>query len=120
MSYIGEIAMAYADCWLDEDIETKLSLRNLHFRSDAWLEAESCHFLMTDIVPEYNEFDADRVFNELSGLDIQIQIARESSVCIYVKGNEVSLKNIERKGRKLLNAQECWRQDDGTLRIWWD
>ena len=129
MSNIGQIALAYSDCWLEGNLEEKLGLRNLKFRSTAWYDPEFCRHIMADMIPEYNNFNAEKVFNELMEFDIKIQIARENSVCVYIApadnshtnmpGEPDQLDYLEKNASKLLQADEAWIVDD-ELRIWWD
>ena len=44
-----------------------------------------------------------------------VLIAREGSVCIYVKGCEVSKEMADK-----MKADECFEAEDGSTRLWWD
>lgn len=137
---LNEIALAYADS-SDEPFSETQKKRNLSFRASQSTDAMTAQEIMKIVCPEYNEFDA-----ELLGLfpdDCQITIAREGSVCIYVKKGEKDLPSIEQlkadeydeleedtygigtnKGDPSKIGEDYGFTDcggyKGEIRIWWD
>lgn len=82
------------------------------FRSDEWVSRKDAYAIMKQAVPKgYNEFKAELVLDFPD--DTEFQLAREGSVCMYIKGHDLPSK-------KDLQADEYQAQADGTTRIWWD
>jgi hypothetical protein len=103
------------------------STRNLNFRASGWVTPEVAIQIMKVACPGYNEFTPDtlRYFEDFEG--VKIQLAREGSVCIYVRGMPIHQGSCTHM-RKALGADECnWisEQDDNfadsnVIRVWWD
>lgn len=75
--------------------------------------------LSTSLTPGfYNEFEP-KLLRKLPK-DSMVTLAREYSVCVYVKLPEGHIvKNISSLRRKM-RADEISIEDDKTIRIWWD
>jgi hypothetical protein len=87
-------------------------IRSLDYRSRAQLTVMEAAALMAEAVPDgYNEFQA-AVILELPDT-ARVEIAREGSVCLYVW-------NAGLAACRKLEADECHKQDDGSIRCWWD
>lgn len=107
---------AYSDCHT-----ASMEGRELNFRASEAVDGETLKATMSVAVPDgYNGFDesaVDRVV-EFFGPDAEYIIARESSVCLYVKpANRVWLKRGQTVDRL---ADEVSFEPDGTFRLWWD
>lgn len=116
-----QIKEAYADAWEKQDNwNSAVARRNLKFRSSQWYTPDEFYAIMRQAIPQgYNEYNTDRVYGVFAnGLsDIEIQIARESSPCLYIRGNSDTLKKLQRN--KQLRANEA-DIESGILRLWWD
>jgi hypothetical protein len=108
-----EVALAYSDCHGDKPFEETEKTRNLSFRASAPVSRDEAVRIMEKYVPGYNAFSPSLL--EHLPKDSQVTIAREGSVCVYVK-SKTKLSLVE--GTKLL-ADEV---DDveGMTRLWWD
>jgi len=104
---------AYADC--DDSIPSgeAMRLRNLSFRALFPVTRDEAVKIMGKCVPSYNEF-APRLLKKLPE-DAQVTLAREGSVCIYVKG------------RLPESLKEAMKEDEfdydpttNETRVWWD
>jgi hypothetical protein len=95
-------------------------LRDLHWRGDTWLSIDAAVQAFKSIEPgfAYNEFEPE-LLSKLKKFEseILIQPARESSVCIYVKG--VYNGDILGRLQEELKADEVDFEGE-ELRIWWD
>jgi hypothetical protein len=81
------------------------------YRSDQWVSQEDAYEIMKKAVPKgYNDFKANIIMKFPD--DTQFQLAREGSVCVYVRGNELPSKEY-------LEANE-YDNDGEVTRIWWD
>lgn len=86
--------------------------RNLQFNSGEWVSPATAMEILQEAIPNgYNEFHPDllQAFPD----DALVCIAREYSVCLYVKGNALPSKQS-------IIADEQDVQDDGSVRYWWD
>lgn len=102
---LKEVTEAYGDL---NDLKT----RNLDFRASKFVPRDSAFQIIEKAISKgYNEFRPSLI--KKFGKDTKIQIAREGSVCLYVKGDNLP-------SRKELNADEYHSLSDGTTRIWWD
>lgn len=94
--------------------------RNLEFRAGEAVSVQDAISIMTDALSEsgggYNEFEPD-LLEYLEDKCTGIELARESSVCIYVHG---APKDTKLKWwANALKADECdW--DGDLVRVWWD
>jgi hypothetical protein len=108
---------ALRDQWFDA---VAAETRSLQWRSSKWLKPAEWAAQMKAICPEYNNFHAGKVGAWLSKFSgVEVQPAREYSVCIYLKGDPDELSQIETQAKRF-RADEVNMQDDGTLRLWWD
>lgn len=83
------------------------------YRSDEFVTRKEAYAIMKWALPRgYNEFKAELILEHFSD-DTLFQLAREGSVCMYVKGNDIPSKRD-------LQADEYDAQTDNTIRIWWD
>jgi hypothetical protein len=106
----SEVLKAYADCWIGWDEGSKI--RELDFRSGGQLTRDAAADLMSKAVPNgYNDFRADSIRSLPK--TCRIEIAREGSVCLYVW-------NAGLAACRRLKADECDKQGDGSIRLWWD
>lgn len=105
-----EVKKAYSDCWMT-DWEKSLRLRQLIFRASQFVTPKEAKEILTIVLPTgYENFTSDLL--DLFPDDCEIVIAREYSVCLYVKG-----KNLP--SMKALKANE-YDEKNGEIRIWWD
>lgn len=113
-----EVLTAYADC---HEVKVK-GERNLSYLASRAVGGKEFVTLMNEALPGgYNDFDldaAERVVNAF-GEDAKYTIAREGSVCVYVKPKKVldSIREGIQLGRL---ADEFSYQGDGVFRLWWD
>ncbi|SRR5216684_7420414 len=114
---IKSIFDAYADC------HDRGGKRDLNFFCTQALSGHELIDLMPMVVPEgYNAFDAIQSIKpvvEFFGADAKYHIAREGSVCVYIKPAK---GNIWLNGRfELPSCDEfsfcCEKQ---MFRVWWD
>ncbi len=110
MSVIQEVKQAYADCHMSW--ERGQSVRNLNFRAGEYVTPAKAEEILTAAIPHgYNSFRAELLAKFPEGT--QVEIARESSVALYVRG-----KNLPSRNSML--ADEVDIQPDGSTRYWWD
>jgi hypothetical protein len=110
-----------ADAWMNGAVP--MELRQLTFRSSKWMRPQEYVEQMKAICPDYNEFSIRRMAKILlspDAKDIQIQPAREYSVCMYVKGEPDVLDWLKLMATTDGRADEASIWADGTLRLWWD
>lgn len=82
------------------------------WKSKTMLNKRDAMAIMKQALPGgYNEFKAELIDKLPS--DAKIQIAREGSVCLYVKTST-------KPSRLSLKADELMEVEPGTYRIWWD
>lgn len=102
---LKEVTDAYGDL-------NNLKTQNLGFKASEFVPRDTAFAIIEKAISRgYNEFNPSLI--KKFGKDTEIQIAREGSVCLYVKGND--LPTLEE-----LNADEYHNLSDGTTRIWWD
>lgn len=109
-----EVLSAYSDMHDELDCE-----RNLDFRSKNSVDGELLVKIMSRIVPSYNAFDGHKTCEtivKMFGKSAQYYIAREGSVCIYVK----SSPGMVWLNRYAHDADEFSYHSDGTFRLWYD
>ena len=107
----SEVMAAYKDCWsTGED----WSDRQLRFYASEFVSKADAIAILNECLPDggYNEFTPE-LLNAFSDGAL-FQIAREYSVCLYVRDNTNVLSKED------LKADEMSEQDDHTTRIWWD
>lgn len=113
MSVEEEVSEAYADCHLESECEGNRR-RNLRFIASESVSKDEAIRIIEAYIVGYNDFES----NQLSFLpeDSQIFIARESSVCLYIKGDIT--KQIRRKDMRF---DECdYKPEKDQTRLWWD
>ncbi len=105
------------DKWFDA---VGAETRSLQWRSARWMKPAEWAQQMKTVCPEYNGFHAGKVGSWLSRFSgVEVQPAREYSVCLYIKGDPEELAQIAGQAKQV-RADEVDMQDDGTLRLWWD
>lgn len=114
-----EVKNAYADCWLNWVEGSKL--RNLDFRASESVSKAEAKDIFSRYVPGgYNAF-ASELIDHLPE-DSEITIAREGSVCIYVRSQELNASDHMQK--LVASALDCdefsYDADANEYRIWWD
>lgn len=108
---LKEVKLVYADC--DEKLSRDKAeqLRNLNYRSSIDASPEEAYRITKACIGGgYNNFEPKLI--KLFDKDCKIQIAREGSVCLYVKGD--NLPSISK-----LRADEYDLKNGWTM-IWWD
>jgi len=123
------ILTAYADCHCAEhDYNDAIAQRNLNFRAADPVTRDEAVAIMREALAHgsYNEFKPSLL--ELLPTDAQVTIAREGSVCVYVKGNPLNIapEDAERYGHNA-DANPQFKADeisyDATTdqtRLWFD
>lgn len=104
-----EVKNAYSDCH-----EQKAGPRNLDFRASEYVRKWEAIRILEKYVFKYNDFE----WSALTHLpeDCKIALAREGSVCIYVKFAEpVDFRDIG----WLMKADEISEEGE-EVRYWWD
>ena len=140
----SDLAMAYIDSWPMSRVKRKLNdlpstlgrqprsvnddtwfdwvapARRMLWRSDTWMTPYKVGDLMTKYVPRYNAWDAKKMpaLIALLAPSAQIQVAREYSVCLYIKAEPAELEALV-AAKKKLRADEA-NIKNGELRMWWD
>ena len=103
----NEVMEAYADCWLGWEEGSKR--RNLSFMAGDLVSRDEAIEIMRKAVPNgYNDFNADYLYH--FDPESKFQIAREGSVCVYVRGGKLP---------RHIHADEVDTKN-GITRIWWD
>lgn len=117
-----DLASTYADAWSDELVgQLGKRTRALQWRSTKWIKPSEWAEQMTAICPTYNRFSAAKVGVWLAQFsNIEVQPAREYSVCLYLKGSPETLATILKQAPEAVFADEADMEKDGTLRLWWD
>ncbi len=86
------------------------------FKADHWVDPVTARKILAKALAwsgdGYNEFTPDLL--DFFPLDSEILIAREYSVCLYVRSNS-RLPSASR-----VKADEVDVQEDGSTRYWWD
>jgi hypothetical protein len=82
------------------------------YRSEHWINRKDAYAIMKRAVPKgYNEFKAELILDFPE--HAEFQLAREGSVCMYVRGHDLPSKRD-------LQADEYEVNTDGVTRVWWD
>lgn len=103
--------MAYADCTMDWKVGERL--RNLDFHAKDFVSRDEAYEIMKQAVPDgYNDFDAEIILQWPES--VQVQCAREASVCLYLKGKELPKPFTSREDEYDVDEYR------GILRMWWD
>jgi hypothetical protein len=123
-----EVAEAYADCWdynpgsrvFDPDAWQRVAARrNLAYLATRWLPRDEAQWVMEQWVKDYNNFTPDLIarFPE----EAEIRIARESSVCLYVKLPWGCKKKLPTAKRVMADERdEVFSVGSLCVRYWWD
>jgi hypothetical protein len=105
-----ELKRAYGDC-------NGTPGRNLDWRASHPVDAKMARNLMRAYVGGYNDFSPTALSNLPD--DCMVTLARESSVCVYVKfAGEFTAAQAQRLGT-LMKADEIHMEGD-LVRFWWD
>jgi hypothetical protein len=113
---LKEVSTAYCDCG-DMPFNVAMNKRNLNFKaSKAVSVSDAIEIFKAAHVLGYNEFKP-ALLKKLPE-NAKVTIAREGSVCNYVKipKNTPVLKNLPKK----MLADEFDEQKNNVWRIWWD
>jgi hypothetical protein len=151
-----ETCVAYADCdplWnqFEESkanhnnpefniaYELAMASRKLHWRASSYVDVKTAHDIMSKVVSGYNNFNPNLLLHLPK--DCQVALAREGSVCIYIK---IGKTKLTQKMKRELICDECdsvvettygvpcsigtiyqnLHQYDGgykgEIRLWWD
>ena len=120
-----QVKEAYADCWdlhpwptgpyINPDWERVARLRNLEFLATRYLPRDDAQAVLEQWVKQYNGFKPSL----LSRLpeDCEVRIAREGSVCLYVK-SKAKLPTAKRMAAD--ERDEMMLQSSRVIRYWWD
>jgi hypothetical protein len=119
---LAETKLAYCDSTMNWTQSCKL--RNLNFIASAPVSVDDAVKIMTESLglksateKGYNNFAPGLLRKLPKGS--QVILAREGSVCVYVK-LPTNYKNISDRIRQSLDVDECDIQPDGMIRLWWD
>ena len=124
---VKETMNAYSDAQDDNHSD-----RTLMFRATKWMSVKQWTALMVNAVPNgYNDFNAKKVGRWLAAIErkvgagpLQMQPAREYSVCAYIRGPRETLEAIIKSGKRGGGrTDEAWwtRGKEGEeVRLWWD
>lgn len=83
-----------------------------NYRSDRFVSRKNAYAILKRAIPMgYNAFKADIILDLPD--DVEVMIAREGSVCLYLKGDD--LPSMED-----LMADEYTVESNGITRVWWD
>jgi len=113
-----DIQFGYADSWMANK-SIAYDLRCLDFCSPEFLSKEQAKYLFSKYVKSYNEFNPE-LLDHLPD-DVQIKIAREGSVCIYVVSKTLDSFSIAQRNalRKVMSLDE-FSKNNNEYRLWWD
>jgi len=130
-----EVSKAYADCGKEiQNYHETLDIRNLRFRASQSVSPEIAVEIMKLACPGYNDFEAEDLAKFPD--DCQITIAREGSVCVYVKPGEKKLPTRAKLGadeydivtednygigyHAATEDETAYGGFKGEIRVWWD
>jgi hypothetical protein len=121
-SEVDKILFAYSDCIEGVDLEGVE--RDLDFFSTEPYTVEAARAILKAAIPNgYNDFEVDKAFDQITdmfGTECHVHIARESSVCIYIKPTRGTVW-FSRKDRKPVKCDELsFVSHLGMFRLWWD
>lgn len=114
--------VAYADAQAFEPTLVDYAKRKLMWKPTKCYSAGEFRFLVRSAVRHpYNEFEADRVGRIIAreAPSSCVQLGREYSPAVYVRGPAHELQRLRAQQAKL-RAQEADFLDPQTLRLWWD
>ena len=117
-----QVSDAYCDVMMLNNITSNeaYELRNLHFRATKTVTRWEAIEILTAYVPEYSDGDNWEP-KQLLALpeDAQITIAREYSVCIYVKGNITFCKSAAKMIEQLKCNENDYNPETNETRLCW-
>jgi hypothetical protein len=111
VSLKAKVKQVYADIARDPK---KYKLRELMWKSDKWVTPDQARDALY-FIKEYNYFKGKKFYEACEGKDVELKLAREYSVCMYLKGNKSDIEQIRRKTRP---DEFSWEK--GVARMWWD
>ena len=120
---LKETKLAYADC-NEKNMEKGMKLRNLNFKASASVTVNEAIEIMTKSLgakkptdEAYNEF-SPALLNKLPE-GSEVTLAREGSVCVYVKLPVGLGEGISDELSETMLADE-YHTENGVARLWWD
>jgi hypothetical protein len=117
MTIKAEVIAAYSDC------NESPSERNLRYFSRESVSYKEAHDILLAAIPDgYNGFDPNESMIkliEIFGEGCKIHIARESSVCLYLKPDQRVWLSRDAEIGKLAD-EVSFDHDLGMFRVWWD
>lgn len=109
------VITAYSDSF--DDVKAK---RNLDYFEDSPVNGSELVEIMSKVVPGYNDFDGAKSTQQLVnafGNEANYHIAREGSVCVYVKPSA----NLRlQKLANIKSDEASFDVDKMMFRFWWD
>ncbi len=116
------VVMAYSDC-LPGNVDTEGLVRNLSFICLEPFSLKDAKVIMSLACPDgYNDFDVNVAFKkieDLFGEDCKVMLARESSVCIYVRPASRVWLSRDSKMRGIAD-EVSFEPGFNAFRLWWD
>lgn len=116
------IIAAYSDC-LEDHIDVEGIERNLKYMSLESLSIKDATEILSLAIPNgYNDFEVKTCLPSIAtifGDDARIFIARESSVCLYIKPASRIWMSRDEKLNSLAD-EVSFESDLGLFRVWWD
>lgn len=110
----NEVRDAYSDCH-----EFKAGKRNLGFLASEAVSLEEAVQIMSKYVSGYNEFSPELLYQLPK--DVQVVIAREGSVCMYLQLPSTLNESIfNQQLISDMKIDEFSVEEDGKVRLWWD
>jgi len=103
-----DVALAYADCWDYDNGKRNLDFKGAYCNADTFLQ-------QAEFTGAYNEFDmvTANALVKYFGKNAQYRLAREGSVCVYIKG----YTRCPSYGS--FDADEI-DEENKEIRLWWD
>lgn len=115
----SEIVQAYSDC----NNLFPAEQRNLDFKSEIELTGEELKEVIQLSIPDgYNRFHPVKTIDRILEVfpKASFFVAREGSVCVYVKPNRTVWIGSRGLKEGFAKADEISLEKDGTIRLWWD
>lgn len=110
-SVAAEVCEAYCDCNDLKTGDSVYSRRKLYFKASQEVSRDEAKVILEVAIPHgYNEFDASLL--DKFSVNSKFVIAREGSVCIYVKGGKMP-------EAETVLADEKGKEGEWA-RFWWD
>ena len=109
---------AYGDMYLSSDAGSKI--RNLSWKSSKLRTPEEACKCMR-FIGEYNFFNPEQTCKALKNTKIKVQLAREGSVALYLKGSKEETDKVVKKLTKKHSPDEySYDEKNKEARLWWD